>query len=69
MLALVLEEGDPVRLIHPDGTEIVLHGMIRNGKIRLAIDAPRKVSILRDGAKEREPASAVGKPTHFRAGG
>lgn len=70
MLVLVLKEDEPLRLTHPDGTEIVLHGtVIRDGRMKLAIDAPLSVTILRDGARDREPVSRVGRPTAFRHGG
>lgn len=54
MLILTRKEGQRIEIKTEDGQRIVLTMVeITAGKIRLGIDAPKEVSILRDDAKKR----------------
>ena len=55
MLILSQKPGEPIYLTLPDGRKVVLHLLAVGGdRVRIGIEAPRDVVILRDDAKKKE---------------
>lgn len=57
MLVIEMKRGDGVEI--GDGVKVRILRVRKNGKIKIGIDAPPEVRIVRDDAKVREPKVQV----------